>query len=135
MPVLSSHSGYRFGRQEYNHRDDTVRKIAERDGVIGLIFAEHQILDGPGSRKPADLPDSVGVLIKHIDRIHELTGSHRHVGIGSDLDGFIKPTLAGLQTMADMAPLRARWPRTTDRRPPASSASRTRSGRCARTGA
>ena len=27
------------------------------------------------------------------------------MGIGSDLDGFIKPTLAGLQTMTDMAPL------------------------------
>jgi microsomal dipeptidase-like Zn-dependent dipeptidase len=107
VPVISSHAGCRFGRQEYNHRDDTVRRIAERDGVIGLIFSNHLILDGVGGRKPAGLPDSVGVLIKHIDRIHDLTGSHRHVGIGSDLDGFIKPTLPGLQTMTDMAPLEA----------------------------
>ncbi len=105
VPVLSSHGGYRFGRQRYNHSDETVRRIAERDGVIGLIFANHQILDGVGGPKPSGLPDSVRVLIKHIDRIHDLTGSHRHVGIGSDLDGFIKPTLPGLQTMADMAPL------------------------------
>jgi microsomal dipeptidase-like Zn-dependent dipeptidase len=105
VPVLSSHAGCRFGSQEYNHPDDTVKKIAERDGVIGLIFANHQILDGVRGPKPAALDDAVGVLVKHIDHIHDLTGSHRHVGIGSDLDGFIKPTLPGLQTMSDMAPL------------------------------
>jgi microsomal dipeptidase-like Zn-dependent dipeptidase len=42
------------------------------------------------------------VLCRHIDQIAELTGSHRHAAIGSDLDGFIKPTLAGLDTMSDM---------------------------------
>ena len=45
------------------------------------------------------------MLARHLDRIRELTGSHRHTAIGSDLDGFVKPTLAGLQTMADMARL------------------------------
>ncbi len=107
VPVLSSHAGCRFGRQEYNLTDDTVRRIAERDGVIGLIFANHQILDGIRGPAPSSLSDSVGVLARHIDHIHELTGSHRHVGIGSDLDGFVKPTLASLQTMSDMKPLKA----------------------------
>ena len=105
VPVLCTHAGCRFGRQEYNLSDDTVQRIAARDGVIGLIFANHQILDGLGRRKPRSLSDSVEVLARHVDRIRALTGSHRHVGIGSDLDGFIKPTLPGLQTMADMAPL------------------------------
>lgn len=94
-PVLSSHSGYRFGRQEYNLTDATIGRIAERDGVI---FAEHQLLDGLG-RSPKSLEGSVAALAQHVDRIAELTGSHRHTAIGSDLDGFIKPTLAGLQTM------------------------------------
>ena len=105
VPVLCTHAGCRFGGQEYNLSDDTVQRIAARDGVIGLIFANHQILDGLGRRKPRSLSDSVEVLARHVDRIRALTGSHRHVGIGSDLDGFIKPTLPGLQTMADMAPL------------------------------
>jgi microsomal dipeptidase-like Zn-dependent dipeptidase len=105
VPVLCTHAGCRFGRQEYNLSDDTVKSIAARDGVIGLIFANHQILDGLGRPKPRSLSDSVEVLARHIDRIRTLTGSHRHAGIGSDLDGFIKPTLPGLQTMADMAPL------------------------------
>lgn len=107
VPVLGTHTGYRFGSQEYNLSEASVRRIAERDGVIGLIFANHQILDGLAKRKPRSLGDSLEVLGQHLDRIHELTGSHRHTAIGSDLDGFIKPTLPGLQTMADMAPLRA----------------------------
>ncbi len=104
IPVLSSHAGYRFGRQEYNLSEATVRSIADRDGVIGLIFAEHQLLDGLG-RAPKSLEGSVAALARHIDRIEELTGSHRHATIGSDLDGFIKPTLVGLQTMRDMRAL------------------------------
>ena len=31
----------------------------------------------------------------------------RHVGIGSDLDGFVKPTLAGIETAEDMCKLEA----------------------------
>lgn len=104
IPVVASHVCYRFGRQEYNLSEATVRRVADRDGVIGLIFAEHQVLDGLG-RAPKSFENSVGVLGRHIDRIQELTGSHRHTAIGSDLDGFIKPTLAGLQTMSDMRPL------------------------------
>ena len=105
VPVVCTHAGCRFGRQEYNLTDDSIRAIAARDGVVGLIFANHQILDGLGRRKPRSLSDSVEVLARHVDRIRSVTGSHRHVGIGSDLDGFVKPTLPGLQTMADMAPL------------------------------
>ncbi len=41
--------------------------------------------------------ESCELLYAHIDRITEITGSHRHVAIGSDLDGFVKPTLAGLE--------------------------------------
>jgi microsomal dipeptidase-like Zn-dependent dipeptidase len=105
VPVIATHAGYRFGRQEYMLDDTAIERIAERDGVIGLIFAEHQILDGLGRRRTKSFDESIDVLCRHIDRIAEITGSHRHAAIGSDLDGFIKPTLAGLQTMADMAPL------------------------------
>ena len=107
VPLIASHAGYRFGGQEYMLDAAALERIAERDGVVGLIFAEHQILDGLAHSSPASLAESVEVLCRHIDRIEEVTGSHRHVAIGSDLDGFIKPTLHGLQTMADMAPLEA----------------------------
>jgi membrane dipeptidase len=105
VPVVATHAGYRFGRQEYMLDAGAIERIAARGGVIGLIFAEHQILDGLRRRPTKTLDDSLEILCSHIDRLAEITGSHRHVAIGSDLDGFIKPTLAGLQTMAEMAPL------------------------------
>ena len=46
VPVLASHAGYRFGGQEYTLDEQTVELIAGRDGVIGLIFAQHQLNDG-----------------------------------------------------------------------------------------
>ena len=42
------------------------------------------------------------MLYRHIDRIREITGSHRHTAIGTDFDGFIKPTLPGLEDAGDM---------------------------------
>ena len=46
VPVIASHSAFRFGRQEYGVDEETIRRIAARDGVVGLIFAQHQLNDG-----------------------------------------------------------------------------------------
>src|SRR5262249_8519608 len=105
VPVIATHSPYRFGRQHYNLGPRAVERIAARDGVIGLILAEPQAADGLRPRRTRTLDDSLKVLFAHIDRIRDITGSHRHVAIGSDLDGFIKPTLAGLDSAADLAAL------------------------------
>jgi microsomal dipeptidase-like Zn-dependent dipeptidase len=111
VPVIATHVGFRFGEQEYMLSAETVERIATRNGVIGLIFARHQIEDGPPpvpSRKllrlsrRSRLDGSVDLLEAHIERIHAITGSHRHTAIGSDFDGFIKPTLPGLRDMRDM---------------------------------
>jgi microsomal dipeptidase-like Zn-dependent dipeptidase len=40
------------------------------------------------------------VIGEHIERIHRVTGSHDYTALGSDLDGFIKPALPGLETAA-----------------------------------
>ena len=106
VPVVATHAGYRFGRQEYMLDGAAVERIAARDGVVGLIFAEHQILDGLRRRRHGERSTSRSRSSAATSTaLREITGSHRHTAIGSDLDGFIKPTLAGLQTMADMAPL------------------------------
>jgi microsomal dipeptidase-like Zn-dependent dipeptidase len=105
VPVVATHAGYRFGDQQYMLCARHIEAIARRGGVIGLIVAEHQASDGLRSSHTRSLEDSVDVLSRHIDRIHELTGSHDHVAIGSDFDGFIKPTLAGLDQLPDMAAL------------------------------
>lgn len=104
IPVIATHMAYRFGGLEYSFDDDTVRRIAARGGLLGLILCQHYITSG--------LPDiaetfegSVKALCLHIDKIHELTGSYDHIGIGSDLDGYIKPALPGLEHQGRMAVL------------------------------
>lgn len=105
VPLLASHVGHRFGRQEYNLEADSIERIARRGGVVGLIFAEHQAADGLRRRHTKTFEESFDVLCRHIDRIREIAGSHEHTALGSDLDGFIKPTLAGLGDASAMARL------------------------------
>jgi microsomal dipeptidase-like Zn-dependent dipeptidase len=112
-PVIASHAGYRFGRQKYMLSDHTISRVAARDGVVGLILAQHQINDGLRRRDTKTLAESMDVLGRHIDAI-----GPAHVAIGSDLDGFIKPTLGGIETAADLAALadalRARYPESAE---------------------
>lgn len=118
VPVFASHAGYRFGEQEYMMPPAALDKIKERDGVVGLIFATHQLDDGLPKRRTkltgrARFEASIDRLCQHIDAIRKATGSHRHVAIGSDFDGFIKPTLPGIEDMRAMrnveAALRKRY--------------------------
>jgi microsomal dipeptidase-like Zn-dependent dipeptidase len=107
-----------FGTQEYMLPPDAIRTIQARRGVIALIFATHQLDDGLPRRRPrlsprARFQASIKELCRHIDAIHEVTGTHRHTAIGSDFDGFIKPTLPGIEDMRAMrrveAALRKRY--------------------------
>jgi microsomal dipeptidase-like Zn-dependent dipeptidase len=113
-PVIASHAAYRFGRQTYNLTDGLIAQIAARGGVIGLIFAQHQLNDGLRRGETKTLAESLAVLDRHIEAI-----GPDHVAIGSDLDGFIKPTIGGVETAADLKPfaqaLRARHPATAER--------------------
>jgi membrane dipeptidase len=113
-PVLSSHVATRHGEDgmDYNVTRDIVEKIAARDGVVGMIMGDHIMSDGlrpepkRGERRTKDFDDSFALLCTHIDQVNEWSGRpFRHVGIGTDLDGFIKPTLAGIETARDMAQL------------------------------
>jgi microsomal dipeptidase-like Zn-dependent dipeptidase len=105
VPVIASHAGYRFGHQDYNLDARTIERVAERDGVIGVILSEHQGADGLRLLPTARFQHSLGVVFNHLEQIHEITGSHRHSAIGSDHDGFIKPTLAGLEDAGDLGRL------------------------------
>jgi microsomal dipeptidase-like Zn-dependent dipeptidase len=117
-PVIATHAGYRFRPhgQEYMLSGATVRRIAARDGVIGLIMARHQLNDGVEMADPDDPAETPRVMKLHIDAIrdHVPDRSNHHVAIGSDLDGFIKPTVAGIDTAGDLAdlerPLRGAYP-------------------------
>lgn len=103
VPVIASHGAFRFGRQEYGVDEETIDRIASRGGVVGLIFAQHQLNDGVRHSRTRSFDESFAVICRHLDRIAEITGTHEHTAIGSDLDGFIKPTMGGLESMTDMA--------------------------------
>jgi microsomal dipeptidase-like Zn-dependent dipeptidase len=105
VPVIASHGAFRFGRQEYGIDEATLRRVSARGGVVGLIFAQHQLNDGVRRRNTESFEESFEVICAHLDRIAQTTGSHRHSAIGSDFDGFIKPTLGGLESASDMARL------------------------------
>ena len=83
----------------------TIERIAARDGVVGLIMAQHQLNDGIRRRHTKTFPQSLDVICRHVDRIADITGGLRHVALGTDLDRFIKPTMAGVESMADLARL------------------------------
>jgi microsomal dipeptidase-like Zn-dependent dipeptidase len=107
FPVVATHTGVRFPntKQSYLLAEKTVERVAQRDGVIGLIMAQHQLNDGVRQGDTKNLEQTIEVICRHIDRIDELVGPG-HVGLGTDLDGFIKPTMGGIETAADLAKLR-----------------------------
>jgi membrane dipeptidase len=110
VPVIASHGGYRFGDQEYMLEEATIREIQRRDGVIGLIMAQHQLNDGLRCRRTTRFDESLAVIFRHIDEIAKITGDHRHIALGTDLDGFIKPTMSGLEDSGQLKALeRALW--------------------------
>jgi microsomal dipeptidase-like Zn-dependent dipeptidase len=109
-PIIATHVGMRSAgpvarAQEYNLSDETARKIHERGGVIGLIGARHQLGD-------TDSETASAALVKaHLDAVGAAVGDASTVAaLGTDLDGFIKPTLAGLDSAADLVKLEA-WVR------------------------
>jgi microsomal dipeptidase-like Zn-dependent dipeptidase len=105
MPVAATHAGYRFGDREYLLDDSTVLEIKRRDGVIGLLMSQHQLNSGVRLTRTKTFAESFEVICRHIDKIAAITGSHRHVALGTDFDGFIKPTMGGLEHSGDLAQL------------------------------
>jgi microsomal dipeptidase-like Zn-dependent dipeptidase len=96
---------YRFGGLQYSFEDATIKAVAARGGVLGCIMCEHFITSGLSSVN--SLEGSLEALCRHVDKIRELTGSYDHVAIGTDLDGYIKPALPGLEDHSKMAALQA----------------------------
>ena len=105
LPVIATHSGYRFGllfKQQYMLDEETVLEIKRRQGVIGLIMAQHQLRSGVRLLPTWNFKQSFKVIKRHIDKIAGITGSFEHVALGTDFDGFIKPTMSGLGDMGDL---------------------------------
>lgn len=92
--------------------DDQILALAARDAVIGMAFDAWMLKPGWVRGMSTNTGLKLAVIVEHIDHICQLTGSTRHVGIGSDLDGGYgrEQTPEDLDTIADLqsiAPLLA----------------------------
>jgi len=85
--VIASHSNCRaYVNTDRQLSDEMIRAIIERDGVIGVVMYNRFIQAGwdKSSKKEAvTLKD----VVRHMQRICDIAGDARHVGIGTDFDG------------------------------------------------
>jgi len=86
-PIIASHSNPRkFCDSDRHLSDDMIRRLAERDGVMGIVMY-NRFLDprwAPGNSKTT-VPTLT--VVDAIDYVCQLLGSAAHVGLGSDFDG------------------------------------------------
>jgi len=89
-PLWASHQNCRtlapWNRQ---FADDQIKAVAERGGVLGMAFDAIMMIPGWVHKrsKPAEFQLKIERICDHIDHMCQLTGSAKHVGIGTDLDG------------------------------------------------
>lgn len=83
--IIASHSNCRalVDNKQRHLRDDQIKAIAERGGVIGLNLFGRFLAVG----RRATIADCVA----HVNRIVELMGHRRGVALGSDMDGGFGP--------------------------------------------
>jgi membrane dipeptidase len=98
--VIASHSNCRAlmdGENQRHLRDESIREIARRGGVIGInLFGKFLVpprnaSDGAGAAFFASVPaartSTIADVVAHVERICELVGHRRAVGLGTDMDG------------------------------------------------
>ncbi len=86
-PVVATHCNARAlvpGPRQLS--DDQLRRLAERDGVTGIVLYNRFLKAG---YRPGDGPQAVTLdhVTAHIDHVCQVLGSSAYVGLGSDLDG------------------------------------------------
>jgi membrane dipeptidase len=103
IPIASHSNARSLTDHPRNLKDDQLRAISERGGVIGLVLYNHFLKtanENPtcGEQIQTTLED----IFAHADYIINLCGEN-HVGIGSDLDGAgVEDFPKEIRTVADL---------------------------------
>jgi membrane dipeptidase len=87
-PVIASHQNCRAlvpGERQFS--DEQLRLLIQRDAVIGASFDDWMIVPGWKKGETARSEATLEKIADHTDYICQMAGSHRHVAIGTDLDG------------------------------------------------
>jgi membrane dipeptidase len=86
--LLATHSNpRRFVNTDRHLSDDMIRRLAERDSVMGIVPYNVFLLQGWLSERDRKGDVSVSKVLDMIDHVCQVTGSSRHVGLGTDWDG------------------------------------------------
>ncbi len=102
--MIASHSNpRRFVDTDRHLSDVMIRRLAERDGVMGIV--PYNLFLSPDWHS-GDPKSKVGLgrVLDAIDYVCQVTGRASHVGIGSDFDGGfgVESIPDGLDTVADL---------------------------------
>ena len=107
-PVLASHNNCRgLVPHQRQFSDEQLQAIFERDGVVG-VACDVWMLDPSWVRgESTNERVTLNTVVDHIDYICQLSGTSRHAGIGSDLDGGFgqRQSPRDLDTIADLQQL------------------------------
>jgi len=109
-PIIASHANAAALVPAYQGnrllQDDMIRRILERDGIIGVVpFC--RFLSFEWNQGDPRESISLDMLAAHVDRICQMAGDASHVGLGSDFDGGfgLSSVPAGVDTIADLQKL------------------------------
>jgi len=95
IPIATHSNARAITDHPRNLRDEQLRAISERDGVIGIVLYNYFL-------KIGDKTPTLEEVFSHADYMVNLCGED-HVGIGSDMDGArIEDFPEGLKTIADL---------------------------------
>ncbi|MBC8099651.1 MAG: membrane dipeptidase, partial [Armatimonadetes bacterium] len=85
--VIASHSNPRRFRNTDRHlSDEMIRRLAARDGVMGVVLY-NRFLSNHWERSDPKHNITLTTVADAIDYVCQVTGSAAHIGIGSDFDG------------------------------------------------
>ncbi len=107
--VIASHSNCRVYVDTDTDRqlsDEMIRAIVQRDGVIGSVIYNRFLKAGWDSSAKKDAV-TLADVVQHMQRICDIAGDARHVGIGTDFDGGygVESTPKEIDTIADLQKL------------------------------
>ncbi len=111
--IIATHANARAvihnSENERHFTDLTIRRLIERDGVMGVLPFNHFLVPEWKNSDPREWV-TLDHLIAHIDHVCQLAGDARHVAIGSDFDGgFGLPAVPyEIDTIADLQKLESR---------------------------
>ncbi|HZO07673.1 MAG TPA: membrane dipeptidase [Solirubrobacterales bacterium] len=85
IPIVATHVGVQsMNSAPYNLDRIDAEAIASSGGVAGVIFMPYWL-------EETDPGDGREAIWRTMETLHDWTGSWRHVGLGTDFDGFTNP--------------------------------------------